>query len=165
MKAKVLMLSILVIALVVIAIATFPIALKHGETRKASLNTSTKTDKPNYGLIPGFFGGPAIGPDGTSNSGFPVAGGYGYVKIYFKNNASSPVKVVVTHDKTNQTYVAKKIPGKGSYTWLSTDDHPQGVRAGKYTVLFRGGGDGTEPVDVSWRGFTTDYRPFFSLKL
>ncbi|MNP61669.1 hypothetical protein D3C76_1568830 [compost metagenome] len=85
-----------------------------------------------------------------------MPGGYGYVKIYFKNNSSAPLKVIVTHDDTNKTYVEKTISRGGSYTWLSTDEYPQGVRAGKYTVTLRGGGDGSNPVDASYRGFATD---------
>lgn len=121
-------------------------------------NGSGNNDKGIIGprTIGANFNGSGKDSDGTDNSLFIVPGGYGYVKIYFKNSYSSPVKVVVTHDKTNKTYVAQTIPGNGSYTWLSTDDNPQGVRSGRYEVLFRGGGDGTKPVDASWKGFATD---------
>ncbi|RUT35999.1 hypothetical protein EJP77_03090 [Paenibacillus zeisoli] len=156
MKARVLMLSTLLLAVVVLALIATPFVLEHDESSKTTFNANSKTATPNYGLIPGFFGGPVIEPFGNRNSGFPVLGGYGYVKLYFKNKSSSPVKVVVTHVKTNKTYIAKTIPGKGSYTWYSTGDYPHGVRSGKYTVLMSGVGNGTKPVDASWRGFTTN---------
>lgn len=159
MKARALLFSALFLALAATIASAAPST--GGVSPNTSLIGSISSGNSDDGIITpltiiGRFGGPVSDPSGTTNSSFAVPGGYGYVKIYFKNNSSSSLKVVVTHDDTNKTYVAETIPGNGSYTWLSTGDNPQGVRSGKYTVTFRGGGDGTKPVDASWNGFATD---------
>lgn len=151
MKARALLFSALFLALATTASAA----------PSTALNDSTNLGNFDNGIITpqtiiGYFGNGVTSDTGTAYGSFEVPGGYGYVKIYFKNNSSAPLKVIVTHDDTNKTYVEKTISGGGSYTWLSTDDNPQGVRAGKYKVTFRGGGDGSKPVDASYRGFATD---------
>ncbi|WP_433945094.1 hypothetical protein [Paenibacillus sp. SN-8-1] len=166
MKAKALLFTALFLAIATQVSAAAPSTeVNNGVSPSpsliTSLNGSSNEGNNDNGIITpqaigGNFGETETDPDGTATSNFVVPGGYGYVKIYFKNNSSSPVSVVVTHYDTKKVYVNKKISGGGSYTWYSTDDNPQGVRAGQYEVTFRGGGDGTKPVNASYKGFATD---------
>lgn len=97
---------------------------------------------------------------GYATTNFNVAGGYGYVKVDFVNNSSSPVKILIYHTDTKKEYYNKVIDGNGSDAWLSPDKNPQGVRAGGYTISFTGGpnGNGKKPVDVTFSGYTTDIK-------
>ncbi|ADM70851.2 hypothetical protein GMA19_03045 [Paenibacillus polymyxa E681] len=132
-----------------------------------SANTSTDVTTPtpgNHDITPQHqqdkFGSTvkSLPGEGSATSSFKVTGGYGYVKINFKNNSSDPVKIIVTHNDTNKNYYEEVLSGKSSDSWKSYPGVKQGVRSGDYTVTFRGGknGDGTKPVDVTFSGFTTD---------
>ncbi|SFK08554.1 MULTISPECIES: hypothetical protein [unclassified Bacillus (in: firmicutes)] len=91
----------------------------------------------------------------TTETSFNVDPGYGYVKLWFKNNRKNDVTITVKNIDTGKKYLTTTIkPGK-EYTWRSvTDWKSKAVGAGEYKITYRDGNGGS--VNVDYAGFSSN---------
>jgi hypothetical protein len=77
----------------------------------------------------------------TVQSAFEIPKGYGHVKITLKNNASTPVKVSLTHNESGKVYIdgSTTIYRGQPLVWKSpSKGFSDGLRSGSYTLQWRG---------------------------
>ncbi|MBY9077098.1 hypothetical protein KIH86_04035 [Paenibacillus sp. HN-1] len=90
-------------------------------------------------VVTGTFHYIAAGSSTVANS-FVVPAGYGHIKLFMKNNGTGPVTVSLTHNSSGLIYFNKTIAAGSSLEWISYNEGiTQGMRAGDYTLQWRGG--------------------------
>ncbi|MDP1511325.1 hypothetical protein L8C07_09495 [Paenibacillus sp. CMAA1739] len=98
--------------------------------------TSASTSKTSENIIINqrSSGGATVGES------FVVPKGWGHVKLRMKNHSDHPVKVSLTHDRSNKLYIdALVIAPHDTVIWKSTDKgFSDGMRSGDYTLQWRG---------------------------
>ncbi|TKH73394.1 hypothetical protein FC676_11310 [Bacillus cereus] len=91
----------------------------------------------------------------STTSAFNVSPGYGYLKLWFKNNGESTVTITVKNVDTGKKYFTYDLPKGKQYTWRSVLEWPgKGVGAGNYTITYRDGNKGK--VNVEFAGFSSN---------
>ncbi|EEM56249.1 MULTISPECIES: hypothetical protein [Bacillus cereus group] len=91
----------------------------------------------------------------STTSAFNVSPGYGYLKLWFKNNGESTVTITVKNVNTGKKYFTYDLPKGKSYTWRSVLEWPGGaVGAGNYSITYRDGNKGK--VNVEFSGFSSN---------
>ncbi|NIK72486.1 MULTISPECIES: hypothetical protein [unclassified Paenibacillus] len=87
----------------------------------------------------------------SASSAFVVPSGFGNVKLHFHNVGKGAVTVTV--NSTGLEYVSVTIDPGAEYTWKSTTNYPQGMRAGSYSVSYH---SSTAAVSVDYSGCASD---------
>ena len=73
------------------------------------------------------------------NKTIGVTAGYGHVKLWWENNGSGPVAIILKHNASGKEYVTAKLEKGNTLTFRSNDLYPQGMIAGAYTISDDGG--------------------------
>ncbi|MGM1022308.1 MAG: hypothetical protein ACQEXV_17630 [Bacillota bacterium] len=98
--------------------------------------------------------GNSVSGSATAEGSFNVPEGYGHVKLMVKNFSSSPVRVTLRHNESGLEYFSEKVYKGSPLTWVSFDEgYSRGVRTGRYTITFSGGGS---KVDAMFNGIATN---------
>lgn len=89
------------------------------------------------------------------NSAFNVSPGYGYLKLWFKNNGESTVTITVKNVNTGKKYFTYDLRKGKQYIWRSVLEWKGGaVGAGDYSITYRDGNK--EKVNVEFAGFSSN---------
>lgn len=73
---------------------------------------------------------------------FNINPGYGHVKLFIQNHASTEITVNLKHRDTGLVYFTKTIKGKEDLDCRSFNEgYPQGMRSGDYNLVISGGGN------------------------
>lgn len=89
----------------------------------------------------------------TDNKGISVTGGYGHVKMWWKNSGDSTVAITVKHKDTGKEYVTEKVKPGETYVYRSPDLSPQGMRSGAYVISYA---SGSHNLNVDFSGFSAN---------
>ncbi|MDT3425347.1 hypothetical protein J2Z22_000863 [Paenibacillus forsythiae] len=114
---------------------------KNESTPKSSVYKSIDNASPGAVITPQVVGNSfhytAGGSTSVPNS-FVVPTGYGHLKLYMVNHASSPVSVSLTHIDSGKVYFTESIAANAALDWRSpSEGYPKGMRGGNYVLQWR----------------------------